>query len=302
MKRTSFDESNKRNIPLLAYTLMLLLVLSLSSCQQTETQSTPTAGETMTSPKDGMITLYVPAGEFTMGSTEDEVMAKEHEFPQHQVYLDAFWIDQTEVTNAMFAQFLNEVGNQEAGGRTWLNLPRTDPQLKLIENVWVPKSGFENYPVAEVTWYAAEAYCEWAGRRLPTEAEWEKAARGTDTRIYPWGNNGPTCELTNYDFFCWVRHSMPVGSYPDGQSPYGALDMSGNLMEVVVDYYAPDYYEESPYSNPTGPATGEFRVARGGSFFMHEVNVRTARRANVLPTGSGPAVGFRCALPADTDN
>ena len=294
MEETSFDKFKGINIPLV---LASIFVISfVAACQQI---ATPAAGEAMTSPKDGMVVLYVPAGEFTMGSTEDEALAKTHEFPQHQVYLDAFWIDQTEVTNAMFAQFLNEVGNQEGGGRAWLNVPRTDPQLKLVDGVWSPKPGFENYPAAELTWYGAEAYCKWAGRRLPTEAEWEKAARGTDAQIYPWGNDDPTCELTNYDFFCWVRHSVSVGSYPEGQSPYGALDMSGNMMEVVADYYAADYYEQSPDRNPIGPATGEFRVAKGGSFFMHEIDVRSARRANVLPTGSGPAVGFRCALPAE---
>ena len=294
MEETSFDKSKGKNIPLvLVYIFVIVLV---ASCQQI---ATPAAGEAMTSPKDGMITLYVPAGEFTMGSTEDEVMAKVGEFPQHQVYLDAFWIDQTEVTNAMFTEFLNEVGNQEGGGRTWLNLPRTDPQIGQVGDLWAPKSGYENHPIAEITWYAAEAYCEWAERRLPTEAEWEKAARGTDARTYPWGNDDPTCEITNYDFFCWVRHSNPVGSYPNGQSPYGALDMSGNAWEMVADYYAKDYYAKSPQENPTGPATGDFRVVKGGSFFIHEINVRSARRADVLPTGSGPAVGFRCALSAE---
>ncbi len=297
MVQTFFDEGKKKNSPLIVAAIFILLLgFSLSSCQQ---QPTPASGEAMTSPKDGMITLYVPAGEFTMGSTEDDSMAKDHEFPQHQVYLDAFWIDQTEVTNAMFSNFLNEVGNQNEDGSAWINTIGHYSTIRQEETLWIPEDGYENHPVANITWYAAEAYCEWAGRRLPTEAEWEKAARGTDGNIYPWGNDEPTCEITNYDYYCWVRHSKPVGSYPNGQSPYGALDMSGNAWEMVADYYAADYYMNSPQSNPTGPTTGDSRVVRGGSFHIHEYDVRTTRRSKVLPTGSGAAVGFRCALSAE---
>ena len=153
-----------------------LLIIALPSCRQ----SPPAPGTMMTSAKDNMAMLYVPAGNFIMGSDKDDYLAKINEFPQHQIYLDAFWIDQTEVTNAMFAAFLNEAGNQEVDGKTWLNLRVTDPKIVQEEGLLQPQAGFENHPVVNVTWYGAQAYCEWAGRRLPTEAEWEKAARGTE--------------------------------------------------------------------------------------------------------------------------
>ncbi|MCB9421366.1 MAG: SUMF1/EgtB/PvdO family nonheme iron enzyme [Ardenticatenaceae bacterium] len=254
----------------------------------------------MTSAKDGMVMLYVPAGDFIMGSNKDDYLAKPDEFPQHQVYLDALWIDQTEVTNAMFAAFLNEAGNQQVDGKTWLNLRVTDPKIVQADGLWQPQAGYENHPVINVTWHGAQAYCEWAGRRLPTEAEWEKAARGTEGSLYPWGDDAPTCELTNYDGAeCTLRHTMPVGSYPEGQSPYGALDMSGNVWEMVSDYYAADYYADSPGSNPTGPIEGESHVVRGSSFYVHQYDVRSARRGESLSTSSGSTVGFRCALLAD---
>lgn len=273
-----------------------LLIIALPSCRQ----SPPAPGTMMTSAKDNMAMLYVPAGNFIMGSDKDDYLAKINEFPQHQIYLDAFWIDQTEVTNAMFAAFLNEAGNQEVDGKTWLNLRVTDPKIVQEEGLLQPQAGFENHPVVNVTWYGAQAYCEWAGRRLPTEAEWEKAARGTEGSLYPWGDNDPTCELTNYDSGdCLLRHSMPVGSYPNGKSPYGALDMSGNVWEMVFDYYAADYYTNSPEKNPTGPIIGESYTVRGGSFFAHSFDVRPARRAESPPASSGPYIGFRCALSAD---
>lgn len=283
-----------------AFTIIGLLIIALPSCGQNEIQSNLEPGETMTSAKDGMVLLYVPAGNFIMGSDKDEYLAKPDEHPQHQVYLDAFWIDQTEVTNAMFAAFLNEAGNQEVDGKYWLNLRLSDPKFVQEEGVWLPQAGFENHPVVNVTWHGAKAYCAWASRRLPTEAEWEKAARGTEGSLYPWGDDGPTCERANYDDAdCLLRQSVPVGSYPEGKSPYGALDMSGNAWEMVSDYYAADYYAKSPENNPTGPIEGESHAVRGGSFFAHSYDVRPARRADSPSTGSAPYIGFRCALPAD---
>jgi formylglycine-generating enzyme required for sulfatase activity len=283
----------------LAYALTGVLIVLLTSCVRATVQPEPAPGTAVTSDKDGMVIVYVPEGTFIMGSTPDDFMVDADELPQHQVYLDAFWIDQTEVTNAMFATFLNVTGIQKREEKNWLNLNVTDPKIGQEGEQWVPKAGYENHPVVNVTWYGAEAYCKWAGRRLPTEAEWEKAARGTDGQLYPWGNDDPTCDLTNYDNWCWVRHTTPVGSYPEGQSPYGALDMSGNVWELVADFYAADYYANSPERNPTGPVTGEAHVVRGGSFIMHEINVRAARRADYLPNSSSSNVGFRCAFSAN---
>ena len=153
--------------------------------------------DTWVSPIDDMTMVYVPEGKFMMGSGDDEPHAFDNEKPQHPVYLDTFWIDRTEVTNAMFAQFLNEKGNQNEGGADWLDARDVDVRLIQSGSEWQPVSGYGKHPVVEVTWYAAQAYCRWAGRRLPSEAEWEKAARGTDERTYPWGEE-IDCTKANY--------------------------------------------------------------------------------------------------------
>ena len=258
--------------------------------------------------QDGMTLLYVPEGEFVRGSEEGDSDAYDNEHPQRPIYLDAFWIDQTEVTNEMFATFLNEQGNQEEGGATWLEI---DSRAVLIEEsggTFRPKEGFANHPVIEVTWYGAKAYCEWAGRRLPTEAEWEKAARGTDGRKYPWGNEPVAGNLVNLcDKNCTVppinesvddgyEFTAPVGSYPLGASPYGAWDMAGNVWEWVADWYDAKYYKDAPEGNPQGPTTGEYRAVRGGSWYTYVARaVRAGLRAGDAPAVRDVNVGLRCA-------
>jgi formylglycine-generating enzyme required for sulfatase activity len=223
-------------------------------------------------PTDGMVMVYVPEGEFLMGSTDAQVeeavqMCKgcpqeyfEAEMPRHTVALDAFWIDQTEVTNAQYRKCL------DAG--------------VCRKPVYWDNSDFSapDQPVVGVTWNDARTYCEWAGGRLPTEAEWEKAARGTDGRTYPWGNEPATCERVSYGG-C-VGKASPVGSYPTGASPYGALDMAGNVWEWVADWYAEHYYSRSPDHNPQGPDSGGVRGLRGGSW-------ATTITACALPSASG---------------
>lgn len=281
-------------------TMIGIVMLSLAACQPSNQQPSPAAGTKMASTQDGMLLVYVPAGNFIMGSAEGDYLASSDEFPQHQVYLDAFWIDQTEVTNALFAEFLNELDYQEKDTRSWLNMRVNDPIIVQTADRWLPQAGLEDHPVVNVTWDGAQAYCDWAGRRLPTEAEWEKAARGTEAGLYPWGDEAPSCERTNYDGWeCVTRHTVPVGSYPQGQSPYGALDMSGNVWELVADYYAPDYYAISPDANPTGPNAGTSHVVRGSSFYPHQYDVRSARRGQSPSTNSSATIGFRCALSAD---
>jgi formylglycine-generating enzyme required for sulfatase activity len=195
----------------------------------TDTPVPPTNTPSPSAPSSDMV--YVPAGEFTMGSEEYS-----DEQPVHTVYLDAFYIDKTEVTNTQFAQFLSEQGNQEEGGVTWLHIGDEDCLISQSRGQYQPKSGYSDHPVIEVSWYGARAYCEWLGKRLPTEAEWEKAARGADGLIYPWGNTFDGTKLnfadknTNFDWSDsnWddgYADTAPVGSYPDGASPYGALDM-----------------------------------------------------------------------------
>jgi serine/threonine protein kinase/formylglycine-generating enzyme required for sulfatase activity len=265
----------------------------------------PSIGDMQISPKDGMLLVYVPAGEFLMGSTDediDEAMAVcdgcdrslfYDEYPQHTVYLDAYWIDQTEVTNQMYSDFLNVMGNQSEGGVTWLDAWAQSVQISSGQGGWVVYGEKGELPAIEVSWYGAAAYCEWVGRRLPTEAEWEKAARGTDGRTYPWGE-GIDCEHVQMHG-CEGR-TIPVGSLPDGASPYGALDMAGNVWEWVADWYEVDYYADSPSNNPLGPPSGSSRVIRGGSQFNTERLVRSAARWKVNHDDSNYDIGFRCAL------
>jgi formylglycine-generating enzyme required for sulfatase activity len=216
--------------------------------------------------------VTVPAGEFVMGSTDADGMARSDEKPQHKVYLDAFLIDRTEVTNAMYAKCVDAA-----------NCHGSLPTLSAEP---------ENYPVTGVAWSDAQAYCAWAGGRLPTEAEWEKAARGTDGRIYPWGNEPADAQRGNYNRM--MGGTTPVGAYPQGASPYGALDMTGNVWEWVADWYGDAYYASSPGRNPTGPSSGDDRVLRGGSCFDTEDDARAAARKGNYPLVGYAHYGFRC--------
>ena len=261
------------------------------------TQSPSDSPEAMrTSPKDNMPLVYVPAGEFLMGSTDQDPGADTDEKPQHAVFLDAFWISKTEVTNAMFAAFLNEMGNQVEEKAVWLNAAAGDVQvIQNQDGEWLPRHGFEDHPVTFVTWYAARAYCAWAGGRLPTEAEWEKAARGVDGRTFPWGDK-IDCTKANY-LDCNLAGSLPVGSHPAGASPYNALDMTGNVWEWVSDWHAAETYASFPSENPSGPETGLARVVRGGSWLFDAKHARAANRRSDGPLITKPDYGFRCVFP-----
>jgi formylglycine-generating enzyme required for sulfatase activity len=234
--------------------------------------------------------VYVPAGEFLMGS--EDANADNDEAPEHTVYLDAYWIYKHEVTNEQYAKFLNEMGNQSEGGATWLDASDEDANIHEHGGQWTADSGYADHPVVEVTWYGAQAYCEWVGGRLPTEAEWEKAARGEDGNTYPWGEASPNCDLAQYSGCS--GDAITVGSLPAGASEYGALDMAGNVWEWVADWYDADYYKNSPTQNPTGPASGTTRVLRGGSWFSYERVLRASLRLRSSPVGSNLNLGFRC--------
>lgn len=233
------------------------------------------------SEKDGMTLLYVPAGKFKMGSDGGE----DNEKPVHEVLLDSFWIDQTEITNGMYALCVNDGKCAAPGSKESLTRPNYYGEPK-----------YNNYPVVLVDWNRAKTYCEWAGRRLPTEAEWEKAARGTESLVYPWGNTVPDKSLSNYGDF--VGDTTEVGLYPTGASPYGALDMAGNVWEWVNDWFAADYYKDSPEANPPGPSTGRTHVLRGGAWNLNEDLVRSTFRGT-HPSEPNLGIGFRCAMDAD---
>jgi formylglycine-generating enzyme required for sulfatase activity len=234
--------------------------------------------------KDGSLMVLVPAGEFTMGSDQGYF---NDERPAHKVYLDAFYIDKHEVTNAQYHKFV-EATDQPIPSH------RNDPEYDL----WTkdgPPAEIADYPVINVAWTDAAAYCKWAGKRLPTEAEWEKAARGVDERIYPWGNQPP--EAINIPYLKrWERGQtyQPVGSNKAGASPYGVLDMAGNVAEWVADWYDPFYYKHSPAKNPAGPKDGFYKVVRGGSALNVRFYLRSIDRDYDTPENRGKETGFRC--------
>jgi formylglycine-generating enzyme required for sulfatase activity len=241
-------------------------------------------GSIETSPIDGMVQIYVEEGEFLMGSSNSDSTGTSDEKPQHTIYLNAYWIDETEVTNAMYAKCV------QAG----VCKPPLSTKSR-THNSYYGDAQYANFPVIWVSWDDAQAYCQWAGRRLPSEAEWEKAARGTKGQVYPWGNKSPTCALGNFglkDEKC-VGDTSTVGIYPEGAGPYRALDMVGNVWEYVSDWYDENYYSISPQQNPTGPVSGSAHVIRGGSWYFDTPRVSTVNRAWYVGPG-GDNLGFRC--------
>ena len=293
----------KRSFPLI--NLGLIVMFLFAACGPSATNAILTATETpitlqptlgisstRTRGIDGMVEVYVPAGEFLMGSTDAEISQgcgsdtdcinwAVNERPQHSVTPDAYWIDQTEVTNAQYARCVvagscSEPVNKSSSKRS----------------SYYGNTEFNDYPVIYVNWAQASGYCTWAGGHLPTEAQWEKAARGPDGRIYPWGSQAPDANLANFNSI--MGDTTKVGSYPSGASIYGALDMAGNVWEWVADWYGS--YSGTSQGNPTGPASGgDGRVLRGGSWSNSYVNyIRSSLRYGVNPAGQMNIFGFRC--------
>jgi len=219
--------------------------------------------------KDNSIMVLIPAGEFWMGSAK-----KRAESPKHKVYLKDFYIDKYEVTTSQYLKFCQETSRK--------------PPYYLRQGI--PK-GKENHPVQHITWEDADAYCKWAGKRLPSEAEWEKSARGTDGRLYPWGNFWDPSRSNNRT--SPYQNTTPVGSFPQGASPYGVMDMAGNVWE-----WTGDWYKSYPGAKDQFDETGKLRVTRGGAFFFSIDLLRTSARNPLPPDDRSEYNGFRCAIDA----
>jgi formylglycine-generating enzyme required for sulfatase activity/tRNA A-37 threonylcarbamoyl transferase component Bud32 len=283
---------------------------------------------------DGAELVFIPAGEFLMGSDTgtSNAFCRENNSscdgfadasPQHSVYLDAYSIDKFEVTNAMFEKFVSaknyRTEAEKTGyGEVWRGNGSVINDAQQVSGAdWRHPagpgssiSGLENHPVVQVSWRDAKAYCQWAGRRLPTEAEWEKAAHGNSASYFPWGS-GFNCQFGNYDDEQYVdsfileggrancdgfARTAPVGSFPQGQSPYGAFDMSGNVWEWVADWYDKSFYSYSPSANPLGPSDGTIKVYRGGSWFSEMKYLYVPYRQANPPSYHDDITGFRCAV------
>jgi len=237
---------------------------------------------TQVSEKDQMISVKIPAGEFKMGASDMDEDAEDFEKPRHIVYLTDYWIDLIEITNDMYA------GCVEQG----VCAPPGKMSSK-TRSYYFRDQEYRDFPVLNVTWDDADRYCKWAGRRLPSEAEWEKAARGASGLLFPWGNSPPSMRLANFGSL--FGDTLTTGSFPEGASPFGILDMAGNVAEWVFDWYGGDGYAGSVYRNPTGPAQGEFKMIRGGSWYNQPVSLRSSSRLWNYPTLQSDTVGFRCA-------
>jgi formylglycine-generating enzyme required for sulfatase activity len=245
-------------------------------------QSTIVTAAPVSKELDQVPMVTIPAGEFLMGNPEGKGRADE--WPQRSVYLDAFAIDQVEVTNERYMAFVATTGHRNPPN------PYGTGSLQSVK-------GIEQLPVVQTTWYDAKAYCSWAKKRLPTEAEWEKAARGTDGRLFPWGNEPATIKRANFDREWEEEKTLhPVGALSDGDSPYGVKDMAGNAREWVSDWYDADYYKHAPDRNPQGPdKKGVVRSIRGGSWHSPLADITASARGRGGFALQTHGTGFRCA-------
>lgn len=284
---------------LIIFTLLAALVLAAPAMAKRKI--------VIISSNDGQKMSLIPEGKFYMGSSDDDIREMS---PVHEVYLDAFYMDVTEISNDQFAEFLNDLSPEEGvGGKRWgwvvlRNDTETDERFswwptEIVQEggEYLALEGHEGNPVITVNWYAADEYCKWAGKRLPTEAEWEKAARGGfKGKRFPWGDEIPTDALIFERYWRNNQDAVPTGRvgnyFPNG---YGIYDMAGNVWEWVSDWYNRSYYGKSPRVNPQGPTSGEKKIIRGGGWNTSAMGLRLAIRVTDLPASTNDGVGFRCA-------
>jgi len=264
-----------------------LLIVAVVLCLPPATH----AADPVSSGNDEAPMVKVPAGPFPMGVPLGDRDGGRDEYPRHEVFLDAYEIDLYEMTNARYQAFVKATGHR---------VPQNPKNP--TRNLWQGETVSDmlaDRPVVNVDWADADAYCRWAGKRLPTEAKWEKAAKGNTDHRFPWGNVEPTNKHLNFNQK-WIGEKtlMPVGSYEAGKSPYGAYDMAGNVWEWVHDWYDPRYYEKSPSKNPKGPDSGTKRVLRGSGWQNETPTVRIFTRVESDPTVRNESTGFRCARDA----
>lgn len=263
--------------------------------------------------------VHIPAGEFRMG-TPLGTDGFDDEGPQRLVWISAFRLDRYEVTNEAYARFVHETGHR---------IPENASPASTLWTDWASIQAIATHPVVNVSWQDAEAFCRWRGARLPTEAEWEKAARGTDGRTYPWGRDWDRTKANSASYWAertvdftsgadwaafWMQGegaaiakakgvrgevlTMPVGSFPDGVSPYGIHDLAGNAAEWVADWHDPNYYRAAPMTDPEGPPRGAVKAMRGGSWLKPYKSLRSTDRDWGLMDSRPSGTGFRCAQDA----
>ncbi len=255
---------------------LLIIALMLSGAPLAAT-----AAEEALIEKDPVEMVIIPAGPFIRGSAPGEGRLDEQ--PRRKIYLNAFAIDKYEVSNAHYMKFLDET----------LHKP---PLNVFAERPFNKEEGIADLPVVQVTWHDAVDYCFWAGKRLPTEAEWEKAARGTDGRLYPWGEGSPTAQRANFEKdWDGKKTFVEVTALPEGQSSFGIFNLAGNVREWVQDWYDSEYYSTSPDKNPKGPDNGILKVLRGGSWRSFDTDLRANSRGKGGFALKTHGIGFRCA-------
>ena len=281
MHRIGVNDSQWHVLDLMSQVTLILYGLLVSMAVSTPNRSEVRRATAM---------VRIPAGVFVMGSDE----GVPDEIPRQRVTLGEYFIDRTPVTNAQFAQFLNAAGTRSKDGQSWYDTEDADARIHRREGTWAADPGSEDHPVVEVSWYGAVAYCAWLEKRLPTEAEWEKAARGTDSRKYPWGGELPDSNRAH--FGAGWRETQPVGRRMRGASPYGVLDLAGSVWEWVSSAYWPYPYDSADGREDLTRAV--VRGTRGGGHDSSAEDLTTTNRGRQVsrnPRSGHHNIGFRCA-------